>query len=82
LCKVFVMWRLIYCGKDRNYGTIDSKSSMEIIALEGMLTLQRINVLCVVDYSRRLILNKRMEFYIHRELIDEIIFDPKIVKQY
>jgi hypothetical protein len=76
------MWRLIYCEKDKNYGTIDSKSSMEIIALEGMLTLQHINVLCVVDYARRLILNKRMGFYIHRELIDEIIFDPKIVKQY
>jgi hypothetical protein len=76
------MWRLIYCERDKHYGTIDSRSSIEIIALEGILSLQNIKVLCVVDYAKRLILNKGTDFYIHRDRIDEIIFDPKIVKQY
>jgi hypothetical protein len=76
------MWRLIFCENGTHYQTIDSNNSIEIIAAEGILRRKHITVLCVVDYTERLIFSKSKNFENHREFIDEIIFDPKLVEQY
>jgi hypothetical protein len=73
------MFRLIYFEPGRPYGVIDSKSQIELIAKQGLLGSKRINVICVIDYANRAILNKSKYFDIHRELIDEIIFDQRLI---
>lgn len=73
------MFRLIYFEPGRPYGVIDSKSQIELIAKQGLLGSKCITVICVIDYANRAILNKCKYFDIHRELIDEIIFDQWLI---
>jgi ferredoxin-like protein FixX len=73
------MFRIIYCEPGKMYQTIDSHNEIEIIANEGLLKCSQCKIICVINYSNQLILNKSSDFDIHRELIDEIIFDPKII---
>lgn len=76
------MFRLIYNEAGMPYRAIDSNSQMELIAKERILNSNFKIVVCVVDYANRLILNKCRYFDIHRELIDDLIFDLRINNQY
>jgi len=71
------MYRLIYYTPERPYGTIDSYSQIELIANEAILNSTHITVVCVVDYTKKIIINKCKYYDMHRELIDDLIFDRK-----
>jgi hypothetical protein len=71
------MYCLIYYAPERPYRTIDSCSQIELIANEAILKSEHVTVVCVVDYARKIILNKCKYYDMHRELIDDLIFDRK-----
>lgn len=73
------MFRLIYYEPGRPYGVIDSRSQIELIAKQGLLGSKCRTIVCMIDYANRAILNKCKYFDIHRELIDEIIFDQRLI---
>jgi hypothetical protein len=68
------MYRIIYYAPQRPYGIIDSYNQIELIAFEAILKSEHIMVVCVVDYARKIILNKCKYYDIHRELVDDLIF--------
>jgi hypothetical protein len=70
------MFKLIYYEPGKPYGAIDSNNQVKLIAMESILISKQITIICVVDYANRLLLNKCKYFDIHRELIDDLIFDP------
>jgi len=71
------MYRLIYYVPEKPYGTIDCYSQIELIANEAILNSEQITVVCVVDYTKKVILNKCKYYDFHRELIDDLIFTRK-----
>lgn len=73
---MLVMFRLIYYEPGKAYGNIDSLSQIELIAKEAILNSKHITVVCVVDYAKKLIYKRNKYYDIHRELIDDLIFDP------
>jgi hypothetical protein len=68
------MYRMVYYVPGRPYETIDSYSSIKMIAEEAILSSRQITVVCVVDYRNKSIYNKCKYYDIHRELIDDLIF--------
>jgi hypothetical protein len=76
------MYRLIYLTPDNNYHIFDSADNTEIDTKEEILNKQEFDVLCRVDYKRQLIFKKSLSYHEHRDLIDDLIFDPKYVTNY
>lgn len=76
------MFRLIYCEPGSLYRSIDSFSQIELIAKEADLNSKHMTVVCVVDYANKLVYKRNKYYDIHRELIDDLIFDPRVVNKY
>lgn len=76
------MYRLIYFTPSTGYKHVDYKSEVEFSSAEKQAVLQDAIVVCVVDYRNKAIVNKCPDFNVHREHIDHIIFDPKVMGLY
>ena len=76
------MYRLIYFKPSIGYQFIDYKDDTQRSEIEQKAELRDATVICVVDYSHKAILQKCPDFNIHREPIDHIIFDPRVMGLY
>ncbi len=71
------MLRIIYQHPLDGYQVFDSHTPVQLIAYEHCLCEQFCHVICIVDYNKRIIFNKCDNFKIHRDQVDELIFDPR-----
>lgn len=76
------MYRLIYFNPSTGYKFIDYKDEKQFPEAEQQAKLQDATIVCVVDYYHKSILHKSADFNIHREQVDHIIFDPKVMGLY
>lgn len=76
------MYRLIYLIAENTYNMFDSEDNAEIAAKEEKLSLLGLEIVCIVDYKRQFILKKSLKYTQHRDFIDEMIFDPKLVSNF
>lgn len=76
------MLRIVYCRLLDEYGTFDAESASTLIAFQANLYVQFLHVICIVDYQKKLIFNKSEDYKLHRDKIDDLIFDPKYVSPY
>lgn len=76
------MFRLIYFNDSKGYKSIDYKNESGYqVAQETALANDAI-IICVVDYYRKSIINKCIDFDLHHDHIDGLIFDPKVMGLY
>jgi hypothetical protein len=73
------MFRLIYFNPLKGYGTLDSDDDPQILVTGNLLRDNGVNVVCIVDYQQKLILNKSPDYNLHRDFIDDLIFEPKFL---
>lgn len=73
------MFRLIYFKPASGYESFDYKDDAHYTAAEQTARNKDALVVCVVDYYNKAILHKCSDFNNHREQIDHIIFDPKVM---
>ena len=76
------MFRLIYFNPSLGYKSIDYRDEAQTSAAETTAKNHNAFIVCVVDYYHKAILNKCPDFNNHREQIDQIIFDPKVMGLY
>jgi hypothetical protein len=76
------MYRLIYFNRSIGYKSTDYKDDNQRIEAEQEAFDHNANVICIVDYYHKAILQKCLDFNMHREKIDHIIFDPKVMELY
>ncbi len=76
------MYRLIYLTAENTYDFFDSEDKGLMAAKEEDLTQQGLDVVCIVDYKRQFILKKSLRYTQHRDFIDDLIFDPKLVSNF
>jgi hypothetical protein len=76
------MFRLIYFNPSIGYKAIDYKQDTEYSEAELVAVSSSAMIICVVDYRNKAILHKCSDFDIHREQIDQLIFDPKVMGLY
>jgi hypothetical protein len=71
------MLRVVYQHPVEGYAFVDSKRSIQLIAIQSSLYEHFCTIICVVDYKRKTIFNKCDDFKLHREQVDELIFDSR-----
>ncbi len=76
------MYRVIYFNPSLGYKSIDYKDDTYTSKAEEFIKSQDAFLVCIVDYYRKAILNKCDDFNSHREKIDHIIFDSKVMGLY
>lgn len=76
------MYRLIYFTAENSYSTFDSEKDAEVNEKEKDLKRRGLEVICLIDYIRHTISKKCPKYAQHRDLIDDMIFDPKFVNNY
>jgi hypothetical protein len=76
------MYRLIYLTAENTYNIFDSEDNGEMAAKEEVLSQQGLDIVCIVDYKRQFILKKSLKYTQHRDFIDDMIFDPKLVSNF
>lgn len=76
------MFRLIYFNASIGYKTIDYKAENAFSNAAQQVRDNDGQIICVVDYYRKSILNKCPDFEFHHDKIDRIIFDPKVMGLY
>lgn len=76
------MYRIIYFSTSLGYKTIDYKDDTYTLEAEEVVKNHQALLICVVDYYRKAILEKCDDFSVHRDKIDHIIFDPKVMGLY
>jgi hypothetical protein len=76
------MYRLIYFNPSIGYKFTDYKDDTQRFEAEKEAQYQDAIIICIVDYYHKAILQKSADFNLHREKIDHIIFDPKVMGLY
>lgn len=76
------MFRLIYFNPSIGYKAFDYKQDMQLSEAQQIAVDTSAIVVCVVDYYNKAILHKCEDFDTHREQIDQLIFDPKVMGLY
>lgn len=76
------MYRLIYFNTSLGYKIIDYKDDEFTAEAEEVVESHMALLVCIVDYYRKAIFKKCEDFNIHRDKIDHIIFDPKVMGRY
>lgn len=76
------MFRLIYFSQSMGYKTIDYKQDAQYSEAKLKAVSSSAMIICVVDYRNKAILHKCADFDKHREQIDQLIFDPKVMGLY
>lgn len=76
------MFRLIYFNPAIGYKTFDYKKVEQYADGEKIVAESEATIVCVVDYYHKAILHKSANYDSHREKIDLLIFDPKVMGLY
>jgi hypothetical protein len=76
------MFRLIYFNPAAGYRTFDCKQVERLSEGERLVADAEAMIICVVDYYNKAILHKCSDYETHREQIDPLIFDPKVMGLY
>jgi len=76
------MFRLIYFDPSFGYKTFDYKRVEQYVEGERVAADSKAVIICVVDYYNKSILHKSADYDMHREQIDSLIFDPKVMGLY
>jgi major membrane immunogen (membrane-anchored lipoprotein) len=76
------MFRLISFSPSIGYKAFDYKQDVQFSEAEQIAVETGAIIVCVVDYHNKAILHKCTDFDMHREQIDQLIFDPKVMGLY
>ncbi len=76
------MFRLIYFNSSLGYQSFDYKDVTDFPEAEQVAKNHDAVIVCVVDYYHKSILHKCLDFNKHRDDIDHLIFDPKVMGLY
>lgn len=76
------MYRLIYFELENEYRTFDSDEEQEVLSAMHSFEELRLNVICIVDYTKQSITLKCGDYPVHQDRIDNLIFDPKHVSHF
>lgn len=69
------MYKLVYYDPLVGYGTFDSNVYSQIIDTDQQLKKSGKEVVCIVDYDAQEIMHKSRNYNLHRDNIDNYIFD-------
>lgn len=69
------MFRLVYFDSMSGYGSFDSSQYHQILDTDKHLQKEGKKVICIVDYDSKSIKHKCRDYGLHRDHIDNFIFD-------
>jgi hypothetical protein len=74
------MVRIIYHTSTHGYRVQDRETHQEIIALEDSFEKTNITVVCIIDFSNKIVSNKSSDFSEHMDRIDPVLFDSSYIQ--